>query len=81
MKIESLKDLKKLLTLCREQGVNIIKVDGMELVLEGQPILKATKSIKTTTYAPGGITAETKIDTPDSLTEEQLLFYSAGEQQ
>jgi hypothetical protein len=87
MKIESLRQLSQLIALCRRQGVNIIKVDNIELVLEGTPqVAKASKSsveaASTPTYAPGGITEETRIQTPTELTEEQLLFYSAnGEQQ
>lgn len=84
MKIEKLSDLKKVIALCREYGVNIIKIDGIDIVLEGSPaaikINKARAEVLPT-YTPGGITESTPIATPDALTEEQLLFYSAGEQQ
>ena len=33
MQIQSLKELEKLLKLCRKQGVQVMKVDGMEFVL------------------------------------------------
>lgn len=78
MKIDNLATLKKLIQLCRAQGVQIIKVDGIELVLgdQPQPILKSKTEVITATYAPGGITADTKIVT-DELTPDQLLYYSA----
>lgn len=79
MKIDNLQELKKLIKLCRETGVDIIKVDGIELVLGASPApaTKIKKSeVTTATYAPGGITADTQIIT-DELTPEQLLFYSS----
>lgn len=37
MTIDSFKDLKKIIDLCRKQGVYSIKVDGIELVLGSAP--------------------------------------------
>jgi len=80
MEIKSLKELDKLMLLCRKRGVLTIKVDNIEFRLDDQPIqAKPTQPMATTVYQ--GITEDTKIDTPDSLTEEQLMFYSAGGQQ
>lgn len=77
-----LKELRKLIKLCRDSGVTHIRYNGVELSLGEPPIphiklpKENTESILTN-IAPGGITADTRILT-EELTEEQLLFYSAG---
>lgn len=81
MTIKSLNELKRLLTICRAQGVSSIKVDGMEITIENVPVdttpVRATpKSVKDTFNE----LADVKIPTPtawDSLTDEQKLFYSS----
>lgn len=87
MKIESHKDLVKIIALCRKQGVEFIKLNDFEMRL-GPPEMTTT-SIKrkqqvlldsNLLYSPDGITADTKIIT-DELTPDQLLFYSTGDQQ
>lgn len=68
--IESLKDLEKLLKLCRKQGVTDIKLGTVELKLGALPDTQATlSSDPTDPYAnfPQG-----------ELTAEQLAFYSSG---
>lgn len=92
MTVNSLKDLDKLITLCRKRGVQSIKVDGIEFHLGAEPrsakrsaiMAEAFPDIPTITpYTPGGINESTEIvgiDTnivTDELTEEQLLYYSA----
>jgi hypothetical protein len=88
MKIDSLKDLKKLLMLCRQQGVQSIKVGDTEFHLGSLPVASKSKSIKAIVdelvpsdanikipqYTP--IVADT-IET-DELTDEQKLFYSVA---
>lgn len=78
--VDSLKDLKKLIVLCRAQGVDSIKLNGVELTLGALPAkaLKEVtrKTLPTAVFAPGGITADTRIDT-EELTPDQLLFYSS----
>jgi hypothetical protein len=81
MKLETLKDLEKLINLCRKTGVDTIKVDNIELKL-GEAPYKAPKATKQETqantpptYAPGGITEEIKVE---GLTQEQLLYWSTG---
>lgn len=69
--IENLKDLEKLLKLCRKQGVTEIKLGVVELKLGDVPVDNAANII-----------AEPK-DPYESfpqgeLTPEQLMFYSAG---
>jgi hypothetical protein len=83
--IKDQKDLKKLIALCRTLGVDAIEVDGIKMSINlnfntpksNRAISKAIKSASKTTIAPGGITEDTKIDMPNELTPEQLLFYSA----
>ena len=76
MKIESLGELKKLIRMCREEGVNKIVVDGVDITIEGRPRDKA--STPSTREVPGDLTFDPgKIDTPDFPTEEQLLFGSS----
>jgi hypothetical protein len=74
MTISDLKDLKKLITLCRSTGVESITVDGISLKLgEVQATTRKVKKV----VAKGATTLE-DIDTPDELTEEQLMYYSSG---
>lgn len=81
--INNLKELKKFLQLCREQGVESIKFGDTEVHLGAMPY-KAPKTSNTmpykatpvTTFAPGGITDDTSILT-DELTPEQLLYWSS----
>lgn len=84
MTITDLKDLEKLIKLCRKTGVNAITVDGIQLELGYEPLATSNKksSIKPMINAiPGEVGEHTqivadKIDT-DELTEEQLMYYSA----
>ena len=90
MKIDSIKQLDRLLALCQKRGVTAIKVDGIELQV--LPHNQATKrgmirhdsnidtnvfpeeSIKVPTYTP--VIDDGKVD-EETLTDEQMLFYSA----
>lgn len=77
MTINSLKDLEGLVKLMRKQGIQTIKVDGMELTLGQEPI-KASKTAKDSqqaTLAPGGITEDVRIPT-DFPSMEELLNWS-----
>lgn len=80
MTIKDIKDLEKVIKLCRKLGVDAIKVDGVEFQL-GQ-VRDRSVSIRTqppqynSTFLSTGITEDTKIEI-EELTEEQLLFYSA----
>lgn len=92
MTISSLKELTKVIQACRKMGVQSIKIDNVEFHLgeKPQPIRRQSKASKvqidttsSSVYVPGGIDENTKIiaesaaiDT-DSLTQDQLLFYSA----
>ena len=70
MKIENIKDLQKVIQLCRKAGVDTIKIDGVELKLGELP----TQSLKAKRHAAY---PDAAIEAQDTLTEEELLFYSA----
>lgn len=93
MKIESISQLKKILSLCQDHGVTSIDIDGIKMSLK--PIQKASNSalelqpeayIPVPKYTPvqaqetqdEAITSNTEAtDTPNALTDDQLLFYSS----
>lgn len=83
MTIKDIKDLKQIIDLCRKTGVQSIKVDNVEMHLGEAPSKPAAitqKRNKTTeTFIPGVITEDTQITT-DELTADELLFYSATNQ-
>jgi hypothetical protein len=91
MKIENIRDLEKIIRVCRKTGVDIIKIGDIEIVLDKsfKTALRQSKALKTDIKGielPGGIDESTKIEipdiaTPDELSDEQLMFYSAGAQQ
>ena len=67
--IENLKDLEKLLKLCRKQGVTEIKLGSVELKLGDIPVELKASEVNDDPYKgfPDG-----------ELTPDQLMFYSAG---
>jgi hypothetical protein len=68
--IESLKDLEKLLKLCRKQGVTEIKLGVVELKLGDLPTEQTVSmDVSDDPY---------KSFPQGELTPEQLMFYSAG---
>lgn len=87
MKVNTLKELKKVLQLCREQGVVTIKIDGIEMQLGSMPVAAKSvletfpeENIKVPQYTPVNVqnTATEAIEASEAdLSEEQLLFYSA----
>jgi hypothetical protein len=62
----NLTELKKLLTLCRKQGVTEIDFEGIKVKFGDLPAPRK--------LAEG----EAEEETDDELTSEQLMFYSAG---
>jgi len=89
MQIKDVKDLRKIIQLCRQTGVYKIKVDNVELELGSEPYKQPrTPSLQEQTinpwamnYSPGVnvSTDDVKIPSFDDLTEEQKLFYSVNE--
>lgn len=78
----SLKELEKLLKLCRKQGVESLRYNDIELHLGPMPTSPAKRQRKVTQQPIPGAEAFSMpdIDTPDELTEEQMLMWSAGGQ-
>lgn len=83
MKIENLKQLDKLMLMCRKRGIQSITVDGVtfhmsDLAPEMKTVFAGYNTLANTTntVSPGGITADTKITT-DELTDEQKMFWSS----
>jgi hypothetical protein len=84
MKIESFKDLQKLIQLCRKTGIEAIEIDNVKMNLGPTPTIVSNTRQKVSqvanetqpVFTPGGITEEIQIPT-NGLTDEQLLFYSA----
>ncbi len=71
--IESLKDLERLLKLCRKQGVTEIKLGAVELKLGEMPVSQAEMQ------AAAADPKDPLANFPEGdLTPEQLAFYSAG---
>lgn len=79
--IKDLKDLKKILKLCRSEGIAVIKIGDIEVHLGPEPLKKAqtspNASVSPYSYPPNAITEDTRIELPDELTEEQLLMWSS----
>lgn len=70
MNLPDLKQLNKLIQLCRKQGVKVIKIDNMELTLSDDlPTKPGKKQVAQQPQAPS-------IFESDSLTDEQLLDWS-----
>lgn len=80
MKIDSLKDLEKLIKSCRKLGVKSISLDCITLELGDVPTVYKTskKLVSENTFIPGGVDQNTQIEMPDMLSPEQLLFYSSN---
>lgn len=74
MKIENLKDLKKLIQLCRAQGVNTISVDGVTVELGDQPQPVKRSNSPATTFNE----QVEEVTIPDAFTQEQMLMWSAA---
>lgn len=70
MQLPDLKQLDKLVQLCRKRGVKVIRLGEMELTLSDEaPTKSSKKSQEATAQSPS-------IFETDSLTEQQLLEWS-----
>ena len=79
MTINNLKEIDKLLTLCRKHGVTTVKIDNVEFILDlSTNVKKTNKSVRNQELNTfGEISEHDKIETPNTLTPDELLFYSA----
>ncbi len=86
MTINNLKDLEKLIKLCRKTGVQAITVDGISLQLGSLPVKASTSQsfmdMQLPTITIPQVNENTPITPPepiksDAPTEEELLFWSA----
>lgn len=87
MQIDNLRDLKKVIKLCQDNGVTAIKIDGIEMTITPKAI--GTSKIDYDAFPEAHIpvptynssasveTHDSPIDMPDELSEEQLMYYSA----
>lgn len=79
--MQNLKDLKKLIALCRAQGVTSIEMDGIKLELGAiAPKTRAPKTYTMPDFDPGQVPSFEPVQdeiTTDELSAEDLLFYSA----
>lgn len=91
MKIDSLKDLEKLVKLCRKLGIDAVEIGDLKFNL-GQPPQTIRKNqivqsmfsdadIKIPKYNPVVSDSTPDIIKTDELTQEQLLFYSSDSEQ
>ena len=76
MDLPDLKDLRKVIALCRSTGVRIIKIDNIEITLSDdapptKPRGKAAKAAQGTSKYP-----DVKFES-GGPTEEELLFWSS----
>lgn len=67
MKIESIKELSKLIDMCHKKGVRAITVDGVQIEL-GEPPLKRNAASKDTNDIP----------TEPAYNDEDLLMWSSA---
>lgn len=76
MKIDNLNDFRALVRLAKREGIESMKVDGIEFYINPNLIAKPIKTRKTTNIQQSSIVNEL-IDTPDELSPEAMLFWSA----
>ncbi len=92
MKIDNIKMLTRLIKTCREHGVTNIDIDGIKMNISLKPQTSANTQldlqpeayVAVPRYAPiqAQETQDAPVINPDSLSDEQMLFYSAkGEPQ
>lgn len=72
MDLPNAKDLKKLADMCRKAGIKSFKGNGIEFTLSEDAPVSTYKKAKAAQNSPD------KDFESDGLTEEELLFWSAG---
>lgn len=75
MQLPDLKELKKLIAVCRSQGIKVFELGEMKITLTDEAPPKRTRGPALPQYLKGSIQG----DVPDSLpSEEELLFAAVG---
>lgn len=84
MKIDTIKQLKSVIELCRKSGIDSIEIDGIKIDFGMSP---ESASISTEqpqeTFIPGGVDQDTPIKLDEAwekLTDDQKLYYSVTDQ-
>lgn len=89
MKIDTLKDLEKLVKLCRRLGIDAMEIGDIKFGLGQLPVIPKKSNIQSMfqeadlripKYNPVVTDSTPDIIKTDELTDEQLLFYSSNEQ-
>lgn len=65
MKIDSLKELEAVIKVCKKHGVRDITVDGVHMLIDADTADLKSEQTKD------------KIETPDTVAEADLLFWSS----
>lgn len=73
----NVKELKKLAAACRKAGIKTYKCGDVEFTLTEDEPQSAYKLKKTDSKPADNFAPDTNFES-DSLTEEQLLFWSSG---
>lgn len=76
MNLPDLKELSRVIALCRKQGVKSIKIDNVELTLHDVAPLPAKRTRKAKSE-PTNFGSDDEY-TSEEPTELDMLFYSAG---
>lgn len=77
MTLPDLKQLDKMIQLCKKRGVQSVEINGLKLVFAEEPS-KPTRSRKAKSTQGSGEVDDGKIES-DSLTEQQLLMWSVSD--
>lgn len=76
MQLPDLKELKKLIAVCRSQGIKVFELGEMKITLTDEAPPKRTRGESLPKYSKGSIQGN---EVPDSLpSEEELLFAAVG---
>lgn len=74
--LPNLKELDKLIALCRRRGISSIEFNGLKLTL-GDPVKKVSRRPRNASQSPNNKMPEPEIGS-DLPSHDELLFWSAG---
>jgi hypothetical protein len=84
MVITSLKELDKLMLLCKKRGVQSIEIDGIKFQIDITEPVKPKKVRSSIPFGPfdpaADINTPDQVNMPDELTADQLLMWSSNSQ-